>query len=97
MTKSELIDRLADQYRTLTRSDITAAVTLILDAIADSLASNSRVEIRGFGSFRLNHRPSRLGRNPKTGQAVAVPAKVVPHFKPGLNLRDRVQMKAGNK
>ena len=63
---------------------------VILDALTDSLAQGDRIEIRGFGSFTLNYRPPRLGRNPKSGEKVQVPAKYVPHFKPGKELRERV-------
>ena len=92
MTRSELIERLSRHYPSLTRADISASVSVILDAVASALANGERIEIRGFGSFRLNYRPSRIGRNPKTGAAVNVPAKIVPHFKPGLELRDRVNL-----
>jgi integration host factor subunit beta len=65
-------------------------VKVILDALTDALARGDRIEIRGFGSFTLNYRPPRLGRNPKSGEKVQVPAKYVPHFKPGKELRERV-------
>jgi len=70
--------------------DTELAVRLILDAIGDALAEGSRVEVRGFGSFALSYRPPRLGRNPKSGDQVVVPAKHVPHFKAGKELRERV-------
>ena len=90
MTRNELIDRLAAQQPQLTAKDFELAVKLVLETVANALAEGRRVEIRGFGSFSLNHRPPRQGRNPKTGQLVPVPAKSVPHFKPGKDLRERV-------
>lgn len=92
MTRSELIERLSRHYPSLTGADISASVSVILDAIATTLAKGGRAEIRGFGSFGLGHRPPRIGRNPKTGVEVSVPAKIVPHFKPGLELRKRVNL-----
>ena len=90
MTKSELIDQLADQQPHLSHKDVELAVKLLLDKITDSLAGEDRIEIRGFGSFSLHHRPQRIGRNPKTGDAVVIPSKADPHFKPGKELRERV-------
>lgn len=90
MTKSELILRLSARYPQLVAKDAELAVKTILDAMAKSLAQGQRIEIRGFGSFSLNYRPPRIGRNPKTGGRVEVPAKYVPHFKAGKELRDRV-------
>lgn len=90
MTKSELIDRLAQQQTHLTHKDVELAVKLLLDSVSESLAAQDRIEIRGFGSFAIHERPSRMGRNPKTGEAVAIPKKFVPHFKPGKELRERV-------
>jgi integration host factor subunit beta len=90
MTKSELIARLAARFPQLAAKDADFAVKVILDALTDSLAQGDRIEIRGFGSFTLNYRPPRLGRNPKSGEKVQVPAKYVPHFKPGKELRERV-------
>lgn len=90
MTKSELIDRLASAQQHLSHKDVELAVKLLLDRVSDSLATSERIEIRGFGSFSLHHRPERLGRNPKTGEPVKIPAKSVPHFKPGKELRERV-------
>ena len=80
MTKSELIDRLAAQFPQLVAKDAELAVKMILDAMAESLAKGERIEIRGFGSFGLNYRPPRTGRNPKSGEKVQVPAKYVPHW-----------------
>ena len=90
MTKSDLIARLAARFPQLVAKDADFAVKVILDALTDSLARSDRIEIRGFGSFALNYRPPRLGRNPKSGDKVQVPAKYVPHFKPGKELRERV-------
>ena len=90
MTKSELIRCIADRFPTLTVADADAAVSLILEHMTQTLAVGDRIEIRGFGSFALNYRPPRQGRNPKTGQKVEIPAKHVPHFKAGKELRDRV-------
>ncbi|GLR13769.1 integration host factor subunit beta [Chitinimonas prasina] len=90
MTKSELIAKLAERYPQLVAKDAELAVKTILDAMASSLASGQRIEIRGFGSFDLNYRPPRVGRNPKSGTKVAVPEKYVPHFKAGKELRERV-------
>ena len=90
MTKSELIERLAASQSQLTAKDMELAVKMILDQMADSLALGERIEIRGFGSFSLHYRAPRIGRNPKTGEQVALAGKYVPHFKPGKELRERV-------
>jgi integration host factor subunit beta len=90
MTKSELIVRLAARNPRLTGRDADEAVKLILEMLGESLSEGGRIEIRGFGSFALNYRPARTGRNPKSGQKVDVPAKFVPHFKAGKELRERV-------
>lgn len=90
MTKSELIARLAGRYPQLVAKDAELAVKTILDVMAKNLAQGNRIEIRGFGSFSLNYRPPRIGRNPKTGDKVTVPEKYVPHFKAGKELRERV-------
>ena len=90
MTKSDLIDLMASGQRTLSERDVELAVKAMLQQMSDALASCERIEIRGFGSFTLHSRPARIGRNPKTGGAVSVPARHVPHFKPGKELRDRV-------
>lgn len=90
MTRSELIERIADLHPQLQLKDAELAVRVILDALSDALSKGGRVEIRGFGSFGLNYRPLRQGRNPKTGAKVKVPAKYVPHFKPGKELKERV-------
>jgi integration host factor subunit beta len=90
MTRSELIDAIASRFPQLQQRDVGLAVTLILGAIADSLVRRERSEIRGFGSFSLSYRNPRIGRNPKTGDRVEISAKWTPHFKPGLELRQRV-------
>lgn len=95
MTKSELIDRLAQKQAHLTHKDVELAVKLLLESVSHSLAERDRIEIRGFGSFAIHERPSRMGRNPKTGEAVAIPRKFVPHFKPGKEMRERVNSNAG--
>ena len=90
MTRSDLIAALAARFPKLMDKDAEISVKEILDAIGQSLARGDRVEIRGFGSFDLNHRPARIGRNPKTGEKVQVPPKYVPHFKAGKDMRDRI-------
>ncbi len=90
MTRSDLITKLSAVHPNLPQQDIDLAVRLILDTMSRTLANGDRIEIRGFGSFGLNHRPPRIGRNPKTGQTVKIPAKYAPHFKPGKELRERV-------
>ena len=90
MTKSKLINLLAVRFSQLVHKDAELSVKSILDAMSNSLNNNKRIEIRGFGSFSLNYRPSRIGRNPKTGEKVNVPGKNVPHFKAGKELRVRV-------
>lgn len=92
MTKSELIEQLASRFPQLVAKDCEEAVRVILGAMTDALASGDRIELRGFGSFSLNYRPPRLGRNPKSGEKVNVPEKYVPHFKPGKELRERVDV-----
>ena len=78
------------KQRHLPAKDVELAVKQILDVMSDSLANGQRIEIRGFGSFSLHYRPPRMGRNPKTGESVALSGKHVPHFKPGKDLRERV-------
>ena len=90
MTKSELIARLAVRFPQLVAKDADFAVKMMLDAMSEALAKGDRIEIRGFGSFALNYRPPRVGRNPKSGDKVSVPEKWVPHFKAGKELRERV-------
>ena len=90
MTKSELIEILAEQHAHVPVKDVENAVKEILEQMAGSLSSSDRIEIRGFGSFSLHFRAPRTGRNPKTGDTVELEGKHVPHFKPGKELRDRV-------
>jgi integration host factor subunit beta len=90
MTKSELIERIAQKQSQLVYRDVELAVKAILEHMAERLAGGGRIEIRGFGSFSLHFRSGRVGRNPKTGTPVSLPAKYVPHFKPGKKLRERV-------
>lgn len=99
MTKSELMVRLAEKYvanngSELANKDVEQSVKVLVDTMTRALARGQRIEIRGFGSFDLNHRPARVGRNPKTGEKVSVPEKYVPHFKPGKELRERVDQSA---
>ncbi|GMU44426.1 MAG: integration host factor subunit beta [Xanthomonadales bacterium] len=94
MTKSELILGLSERQAHLAQPDVELAVKSIIDQMADSLSGGSRIEVRGFGSFSLHFRPPRLGRNPKTGSVVALSGKYVPHFKPGKELRERVNAAA---
>jgi integration host factor subunit beta len=92
MTKSELIELLAAKNSHLNHKDVELAVKSLIEQMSLSLATGHRIEIRGFGSFSLHYRPPRMGRNPKTGEAVALAAKYVPHFKPGKELRERVNV-----
>ncbi|MBL1293415.1 MAG: integration host factor subunit beta [Thiotrichales bacterium] len=90
MTKSELIERLSQKQNYLSPKDVEFAVKSLIEEMAQSLAQGGRIEVRGFGSFSLHFRPPRMGRNPKTGDAVPLTGKYVPHFKPGKELRERV-------
>lgn len=90
MTKSELIERIAARQTQLSAKDVELAVKTILEQMSQTLASGDRIEIRGFGSFSLHYREPRLGRNPKTGETVQLSGKYVPHFKPGKEMRERV-------
>jgi len=90
MTKSELIETLALRQTHLAFADVELAVRNVIEQMSGALANGERIEVRGFGSFSLHYRPPRTGRNPKTGTAVALPGKHVPHFKPGKELRERV-------
>jgi integration host factor subunit beta len=95
MTKSELIEALAARQAHLGPADVEMAVKSLLEQMAQSLATGERIEVRGFGSFSLHFRPPRVGRNPKTGTQVPLSGKHVPHFKPGKELRDRVNQNIG--
>jgi integration host factor subunit beta len=90
MTKSELIETLAQKQNHLAYKDVELSVKTLLEQMSQALATGERIEIRGFGSFSLHYRPPRIGRNPKTGESVSLPGKNVPHFKPGKELRERV-------
>lgn len=97
MTKSELVEMIASKQSQLSAKDVELAVKTIIDHMSQALAEGQRIEIRGFGSFSLHYRAPRVGRNPKTGESVDLPEKYVPHFKPGKDLREKVNdsMKAG--
>ncbi len=90
MTKSEMIETLSQKQLQLAYKDVELAVKTMLEQMATTLANGDRIEIRGFGSFSLHYRPPRVGRNPKTGDSVELIAKYVPHFKPGKEMRERV-------
>ena len=93
MTRSDLVETLAERFGQLTQRDAEFAVKTILDAMSDALARGHRIEIRGFGSFSVSRRPPRLGRNPRNGAQVLIPEKRVPHFRPGNALREAVEAK----
>lgn len=90
LTRSELIERIAAKQTLLSAKDVELAVKTIVEQMSEALATGGRIEIRGFGSFSLHFREPRVGRNPKTGDAVTLPGKYVPHFKPGKELKERV-------
>jgi integration host factor subunit beta len=90
MTRSDLVAKLAERFGQLTQRDAEFAVKTILDAMSEALARGHRIELRGFGSFSINRRPPRMGRNPRSGEQVLIPEKLVPHFKPGKALRESV-------
>jgi integration host factor subunit beta len=90
MTKSELIEALANKQPHLTQKDVDLAVDSIIEQMCQALIANDRIEIRGFGAFSLHYHPARVGRNPKTGESLQLPANYLLHFKPGKDLRDRV-------
>jgi integration host factor subunit beta len=90
MTKSELIERLADKMRQVPSKDVESSIKEMLEQMAQTLQKGERIEMRGFGSFSLHYRAPRVGRNPKTGETVKLDGKYVPHFKPGKELRERV-------
>jgi len=96
MTKSELIERIAARQNQLSIKDIELAVKTILEHMSQTLATGERIEIRGFGSFSLHYREPRQGRNPKTGDTVELAGKYVPHFKPGKEMRERVNLSIQN-
>lgn len=92
MTKSELIEKLSDEFTQMQARDVELSVKEMLEFMAQTLQKGERIEIRGFGSFSLHYRDARVGRNPKTGESVQLEGKFVPHFKPGKELRDRVDI-----
>ena len=101
MTRSDLVEELAGRFPQLTHRDTEYAVKAILDAMNDALVKGHRIEVRGFGSFSVNRRPPRIGRNQRSGESVEIPEKRVPHFKPGKALRESVdartlEMESGN-
>ena len=99
MTRSDLVNQLAERFTQITVKDTEYAVKTVLDAMSDALARGHRIEIRGFGSFSISRRPPRVGRNPRSGEQVTIPEKLVPHFKPGKALREAVdkELPAGDK
>ena len=94
ITRSELVDLLETQFPQLLPKDVELVVKTLLDSMTQALVDGKRIELRGVGSFVLHHRPARVGRNPKSGEQVMIPEKKVPHFKPGKELRERVDYKA---
>ncbi len=95
MTKSELIELLIDKHPELSVKDVESAAKTMLDHMTESLSNGGRIEVRGFGSFSLHYRAPRIGRNPKSGESVALSEKYVPHFKPGKELREQVNESIG--
>ncbi|HYA87008.1 MAG TPA: integration host factor subunit beta [Nitrospirota bacterium] len=93
MTKAELVDKIAEKKPGLTRKQVEVVVNTVLDGIKEALSREDKVEIRGFGSFRIRHRRAKEGRNPKTGETVQVPSKKVPFFKAGKEMREMVDGK----
>ncbi len=89
MTKAELVDEVARVVQ-LTKKQAETIVNIVFDSIVDSLRAGEKIELRGFGSFRLRSRKSRTGRNPKTGEKVEVPSKKIPYFKPGKELKEMI-------
>jgi len=96
MTRSDLVAQLAERFTQITVRDTEFAVKTVLDAMSDALARGHRIEIRGFGSFSVSRRPPRVGRNPRSGEQVTIPEKLVPHFKPGKALREAVDAHAAS-
>lgn len=95
MVKSELIELITNKLNNFPVKDIELGVNQILECMGNELSSGGRIEIRGFGSFTLHYRPPRNAHNPKTGEKVATIPKYTPHFKPGKELRDRVNAQYG--
>lgn len=96
MTRSDLVEELAARFVHLNHRDAEFAVKAILDAMSDAMVRGHRIEIRGFGSFSINRRPPRTGRNPRSGESVAIPEKRVPHFKPGKALREAIDQRTAS-
>lgn len=94
VTKSELIDRVASVYPHLALKDVEYAIKFLVEQMAEALVQGDRIEVRGFGSFSLHYRPPRQARNPKTGESVSLEGKYIPHFKPGKEMRERVNSTA---
>lgn len=92
MNKSELIEKIATKNKSLPAKTVEQAIKTLLEQLSNSLEQGQRIEVRGFGSFSLHYRKPRQGRNPKTGEVVSLNGKFVPHFKPGKELRDRVNL-----
>ena len=92
ITKSDLIDKLSQKQRNLSPEDVETAIKELIKMMSNSLATGERIEIRGFGSFSLHYRPPRSGRNPKSGELVNIPEKYIPRFRPGKEMRDRVNI-----
>ncbi|MEY4269229.1 MAG: hypothetical protein RLZZ58_445 [Pseudomonadota bacterium] len=90
MIRSELVQKLANENKDLKQTEVEQIIDLFFDSIVDQLARGGRVELRGFGAFSTRSRDSRTGRNPRTGEVVAVDAKKVPYFKPGKEIRERL-------
>ncbi|MCQ8118403.1 integration host factor subunit beta [Methylomonas rosea] len=95
MTKSQLIERISLRLPHLLQRDVEMAINITIDVMSHHLAQGERIEIRGFGGFSVNQRAARMGRNPKTGEPVSVPIRYTIHFKPGLDLRERVELSRG--
>jgi integration host factor subunit beta len=92
MIRSELVQKLCGDFPDLTQREVEGVVSAIFDSITDQLSQGGRVELRGFGAFSTRKRDARIGRNPRTGQSVDVNAKRVPYFKPGKEMRDRLNL-----
>ena len=92
MIRSELVQKLCGDFPGLTQREVEGVVTAIFDSITEQLAQGGRVELRDFGAFSTRQRDARIGRNPRTGEAVEVNAKRVPYFKPGKEMRERLNL-----
>jgi integration host factor subunit beta len=88
MTKSEMIEKISMENPSLTKKDVEFIVNGVFDIIKETLSTGDKVEIRGFGSFKVRQKNAKIGRNPKTGEKVEVPAKKVPYFKPGKEIKE---------